>query len=157
GRGESFGIPQAAASLAAQGQQGDTILAHISPREALALKMAGGAGTTNPVTGLPEFFDISRDAAGAGTGGGLGSGGLDDPSRGSSYAGGGIDPAMGDFGSGSLNDVSRGSSWGGGSGLGGQGLGVPDPAMGGYGESGDLGPGETRGGQTAYGAAAEAY
>lgn len=39
-----------------QGRHGDTMLAHISPAEATGLKMAGGAGTKNPKTGLPEFF-----------------------------------------------------------------------------------------------------
>lgn len=39
-----------------QGRYGDTMLAHISPREAMALKEMGGSGTINPYTGLPEFF-----------------------------------------------------------------------------------------------------
>ena len=38
-----------------KGRHGDTILAHISPKEALALTLNGGAGTKNPKTGLPEF------------------------------------------------------------------------------------------------------
>jgi len=39
-----------------QGRYGDTMLAHISPREAMVLKEMGGSGTLNPYTGLPEFF-----------------------------------------------------------------------------------------------------
>jgi len=47
--------------LAAQGRNGDTMLAHINPQEAALLKSLGGSGTVNPNTGLPEFFldDIS--------------------------------------------------------------------------------------------------
>lgn len=37
------------------GRNGDTILAHINPLEAIMLKKAGGSGTINPKTGLPEF------------------------------------------------------------------------------------------------------
>lgn len=37
------------------GRDGDTMLAHITPMEAKALKSMGGAGTINPATGLPEF------------------------------------------------------------------------------------------------------
>jgi hypothetical protein len=45
-----------AAAMAQQGRYGDTMLAHISPREARMLRQMGGSGTTNPNTGLPEFF-----------------------------------------------------------------------------------------------------
>lgn len=41
--------------LRAQGRGRDTVLAHITPREAAKLKREGGAGTINPATGLPEF------------------------------------------------------------------------------------------------------
>ena len=44
------------AQLAAQGRYGDTMLAHITPREAEMLRARGGAGTINPITGMPEFF-----------------------------------------------------------------------------------------------------
>jgi hypothetical protein len=40
-----------------QGRGKDTVLAHITPKEAMMLKANGGAGTVNPVTGLPEFQD----------------------------------------------------------------------------------------------------
>lgn len=46
-----------AAMLSSKGRGNDTLLAHITPREAEILKAAGGSGTTNPDTGLLEFFD----------------------------------------------------------------------------------------------------
>jgi hypothetical protein len=46
------------AKVAAQGRHGDTMLAHINPREAAMLKRMGGSGTTNPKTGLPEYFSF---------------------------------------------------------------------------------------------------
>ena len=50
------GLADVASYLAAQGRNGDTMLAHITPEEAQLLKARGGSGTINPVTGLPEFF-----------------------------------------------------------------------------------------------------
>jgi hypothetical protein len=41
-----------------KGRNGDTILAHINPREAALLREQGGSGAINPETGLPEFFDV---------------------------------------------------------------------------------------------------
>lgn len=41
--------------IRSQGRGKDTVLAHITPREAALLKVAGGSGTINPNTGLPEF------------------------------------------------------------------------------------------------------
>ena len=49
-----------AAAIAEQGRGGDTMLAHITPSEAQLLKSRGGAGTINPVTGLPEFGFLSK-------------------------------------------------------------------------------------------------
>ena len=46
------------ASIAAKGRYGDTMLAHVNSREAAMLKHMGGSGTTNPRTGLPEFFSL---------------------------------------------------------------------------------------------------
>jgi len=43
--------------LQGKGRNGDTILAHINPEEAALLRNYGGAGTTNPDTGLLEFYD----------------------------------------------------------------------------------------------------
>ena len=47
-----------AKAIAAQGRNGDTMLAHITPDEARMLKKQGGSGTINPATGLPEFANI---------------------------------------------------------------------------------------------------
>ena len=44
-----------AQQLQSQGRGNDTILAHITPEEAAMLEAAGGSGTLNPETGLPEF------------------------------------------------------------------------------------------------------
>ena len=52
------GLAQAAQRLQAHGRHGDTMLAHINPREAAMLQQAGGSGTINPHTGLPEFFNL---------------------------------------------------------------------------------------------------
>lgn len=55
------------------GRKGDTMLAHITPKEAALLKKRGGSGTTNPKTGLMEFWggddDDSPGTAGGGNGG----------------------------------------------------------------------------------------
>ena len=45
------------------GRNGDTILAHINPREAAMLKRAGGSGTRNPRTGLLQFDDGEGEGA----------------------------------------------------------------------------------------------
>jgi hypothetical protein len=54
---ESSDLASIAAMLASKGRGRDTLLAHITPREAEILKAAGGSGTTNPETGLLEFED----------------------------------------------------------------------------------------------------
>ena len=48
------------ASLASQGRNGDTMLAHVTPAEMRMLKDRGGSGTINPRTGLPEFFSLKK-------------------------------------------------------------------------------------------------
>jgi len=48
-------LRKAAEQLRKKGRGRDTILAHITPREAARLKAEGGSGTINPDTGLPEF------------------------------------------------------------------------------------------------------
>lgn len=48
-----------AQALQSYGRNGDTMLAHITPMEANALKMMGGSGTINPMTGLPEYNWVS--------------------------------------------------------------------------------------------------
>ena len=50
-------LPSLAKIVQSKGRKGDTVLAHITRKEAEMLKRRGGAGTTNPETGLPEFFD----------------------------------------------------------------------------------------------------
>lgn len=50
------GIAEAARLVANSGRFGDTMLAHINPREARLLRKHGGSGTINPKTGLPEFI-----------------------------------------------------------------------------------------------------
>ena len=50
------GLASAARQMRRAGRNGDTMLAHINPREARMLKQAGGSGTINPSTGLPEYF-----------------------------------------------------------------------------------------------------
>jgi hypothetical protein len=50
------GIAEAARIVAGSGRFGDTMLAHINPREAQLLRKHGGSGTINPKTGLPEFI-----------------------------------------------------------------------------------------------------
>ena len=57
---------QLAEMLRRKGRGRDTVLAHITPREARKLKEMGGSGTINPETGLPEIqedfggYDISQ-------------------------------------------------------------------------------------------------
>jgi hypothetical protein len=50
-------LPALAEMIRSKGRGKDTILAHITPKEAALLKRRGGSGTTNPDTGLPEFQD----------------------------------------------------------------------------------------------------
>jgi hypothetical protein len=52
-------MPALAQFLRSQGRKGDTVLAHINPKEAALLQKMGGAGTENPMTGLPEFYSRS--------------------------------------------------------------------------------------------------
>lgn len=70
----------AAEKLQSLGRGGDTLLAHINPREAQLLRRSGGRGTRNPKTGLLEFLGgggegdggtgaIGGDAVGGDTGG----------------------------------------------------------------------------------------
>ena len=54
------GIAEAARTVARQGRGNDTLLAHITPREAHILRAHGGLGTRNPSTGMLEF-DIWDD------------------------------------------------------------------------------------------------
>jgi hypothetical protein len=69
---ERLPLRKAAEKLRKKGRGNDTILAHITPREAAKLKREGGSGTINPDTGLPEFddgfsmdFNLPTDIGGA--------------------------------------------------------------------------------------------
>lgn len=60
----SSDLAEIAKMLQSKGRGGDSILAHITKREAQMLKDAGGSGTVNPETGLMEFFDGEGDWGG---------------------------------------------------------------------------------------------
>jgi hypothetical protein len=49
------GLKVAGRRIAAEGRGGDTMLAHINPREAQMLMSRGASGEINPKTGLPQF------------------------------------------------------------------------------------------------------
>lgn len=59
-----MGLPDMAKRLASAGRRGDTILAHINPKEAKLLKKQGGSGEINPDTGIMEFADGEDEYAG---------------------------------------------------------------------------------------------
>ena len=52
-------LAEIAKMLQSKGRGNDTILAHITKREAERLKRDGGSGTINPETGLLEFDDYA--------------------------------------------------------------------------------------------------
>lgn len=54
---ESSNLMEIARMLEKKGRGNDTLLAHITKKEAQMLKDAGGSGTVNPDTGLLEFYD----------------------------------------------------------------------------------------------------
>ena len=54
------GLTVAGRRLANQGQGGDSMLAHINPREAEVLRRMGGQGTVNPNTGLVEYKSLKK-------------------------------------------------------------------------------------------------
>jgi len=56
-----FDLKALAQVLRSKGRNGDTILAHITPKEARKLRRAGGSGSINPETGLPEFYEGGGD------------------------------------------------------------------------------------------------
>lgn len=54
-KGGIVGLHEAAQQLKNAGRNDDTMLAHITPEEAMLLKSRGGEGSINPETGLPEY------------------------------------------------------------------------------------------------------
>ena len=50
-------LPGLAELIRSKGRGKDTMLAHITPKEAALLKRRGGSGSVNPDTGLPEYED----------------------------------------------------------------------------------------------------
>jgi len=60
------GIAEAAHIVASRGRGKDSMLAHITPREAQMLRANGGMGTINPSTGLPEYGWFSDTIKGIG-------------------------------------------------------------------------------------------
>jgi hypothetical protein len=87
-------LKRVASKLDDHGRGGDTLVAHINPREAALLKALGGSGTINPKTGLLEFSDQGVGEAGSGGGTETGFGGGFDGYSG--YDGGGLpgEPAL---------------------------------------------------------------
>jgi hypothetical protein len=86
-------LKKVAAKLDDHGRNGDSIVAHLNPREAALLKALGGAGTINPKTGLLEFYDggeSGSDMSGGGNAGNMG--GADGYGGGASDGGGYTDP-----------------------------------------------------------------
>ena len=54
-------LPALAELLRSKGRGKDSVLAHITPKEAALLKKRGGRGSRNPQTGLLEFDDFTGD------------------------------------------------------------------------------------------------
>lgn len=82
--------------LGRQGRYGDTMVAHINPREAAILQALGGKGSVNPRTGLREYWDSD---AGDSMGG---------PADASSMGEGNSDPSSGmSSGYGSMSSVEQ--------------------------------------------------
>lgn len=102
-------LRQVEGALARAGRNGDELIAHISPEEAMLLEHMGGAGTRNPRTGLLEFW---------GLGGGISSGGHGDAGDGSG-GGGGISKGSGPSAGGAAKSASVGEGHVGGYGGGG--------------------------------------
>lgn len=134
------GLARASAGLAdtlgSMGRGDDSLVAHITPREALMLKAMGGSGTINPYTGLLEF----DDGGDGGDGGGGGSAGESGPGAGDGPSGAG-------GGGGSAGEGAGGASGGPGDGGGGGSAGESGPGAGeGASGAGGGGGGEGEGG-----------
>lgn len=99
------------------GRNGDTMLAHINPQEAEMLKRAGGVGTINPRTGLPEFSGADPSGSSV-TSSNYGGGG-----GGNTSGGPGSAPGSMGGGGGNQGNPLGGGGGGGGNGGGGGGIG----------------------------------
>ena len=95
--------------LSGMGRVNDRDLAHITPAEAIMLRKAGGAGTINPETGLPEYMGPGT-APGVSPGVGTSSGGTGASGFGFGPAAAAVATAMGQAASSSSS--SSGSSGG---------------------------------------------
>lgn len=93
------------------------MVAHINPQEAMLLKAAGGRGSINPRTGLPEFLYGGGTSEGGATGGPTGGGNSNSPGGGGGRSlGGNENSAAGTVNSGT---AGRNAAYGGGPALGG--------------------------------------
>ena len=70
--------------LGRQGRYGDTMVAHINPREAAILQALGGKGSINPRTGLREYWDSDAGDSMGGPADASAMGDTNDPSAGMS-------------------------------------------------------------------------
>lgn len=52
-----------ASILSQYGRHGDSLVAQLTPQQVALLKALGGAGTQNPVTKMPEFYDVTDNDA----------------------------------------------------------------------------------------------
>ncbi|TXH47891.1 MAG: hypothetical protein E6Q97_26205 [Desulfurellales bacterium] len=114
----SSSVRKAADRLSQKGRNGDTILAHINPQEAALLKSLGGAGSTNPETGLLEFGFGSDTEGGAdqGVGGGTSQGATE---RGAEANAGGTPSVGPDIAEGGRDEGARAMAAGRAGGIGG--------------------------------------
>lgn len=110
--------------LQSLGTKGDTVLAHINPREVALLKAHGGAGTRDPLTGLLQF-DPGEGTSGGDAGGGGPGGAGGSPGDGSAADSGAGSGGTGGGGTGQGSDASPG----------------PGPSQGGDKSSGQIGSG----------------
>lgn len=77
-----------------QGRKGDTQLVHVNKAEEEMLKVFGGAGTTNPKTGLKQYYNVAGSSSGQGAGEREG------------YSGGGFGGTAGAHSSGTNKDIT---------------------------------------------------
>jgi len=102
-------VQSTAQKLQSMGRNGDTILAHINPKEAALLKRMGGSGKINPNTGLMSF-EPGFGGFGSGASGNYGGGNVSGGSAAGWDARGGGSPGFGTGGGGS---VGGGGGYGG--------------------------------------------